>query len=507
MSTFLFLQYHCDLTEQDSNIKPEPVAYQEWLEGLSLAKVQLVAEQLLKSMEKFNRIEMDATIRQKLLFLYLQKIKLIYPNLQLELDRPEGLGHEIARRAVSVIVSLYAALFEGLRIASAQRVLKPPLLNREQIKIELLSRTLQAAREVLLTAGRYHVAVPKNVWLYCHSIYQFAQSENLLDKTYKNAPNLYGLYTHMLLIGMIPQSRINEDSFDWLYQRLSSFASKVGILTLDRGFDKPNGFYFDVTVDFAPRFFPRPPTDNPGNWFRVDCQVIVDAFNKDVEEMDNQGKSFEDDAVLMRLIIIEWCYSARRRRPRARVAEPVWFQSRVGPAWELLNSHKDWSPGDILAGGRFVIHPSLMMKVDNNEFGYGVSGDPHGSCIRIGEIALTKTESDSNWDLGVIRWLMINGSDLTISCGLEHITSEASAVEIRPVIGAGNAYFMPALQLPANPKQGKGRSLLLTGRAFSRLREFIVRDSEGNETAVRLSRLTLQTSFYQFAEFLNSEDL
>ena len=141
------------------------------------------------------------------------------------------------------------------------------------------------------------------------------------------------------------------------------------------------------------------------------------------------------------------------------------------------------------------------------EIGCGLTGDPQGVSIQIGEIAVVRSESEASWKLGVIRWVMLNGNGQNINCGLEFLTDDAQAVEVRPVIGSGNAYFTPALQLPANPKQGKGSVLVLTGRVFSRLREFIVRYQDGTERAVRLSRLSSQTSFYQFAEFLDSEDL
>lgn len=502
----LFLQYHCDLTEQNALVKPDTVVYQEWLDSLSRSKTLIAAEKLLESMKVFNRIELEQNLRQKLLHQYLQKIKLLSPNLQLEIGRAEGLAHETARRAASDIVSLYATLFEGLRILTAHRIQKPPLLNREQIKIELLARTLMSARETLLAAGRYHVAPPKNIWLYCHSIYLFMQSSGLLMKSYKTGSTLAELYAQVLLIGMIPQSRINEDSFDWLYQKLTSFAKRINILSLDKPSEKSNGFYFELTEDFPPRFFPRAPTSTPEIWRKVDCQCVIDDFNHEVEELDTQGKSFADEVVLMRLVLIEWCYSAHRRRVRNKVDEPIWFQTKIGSIWELV-TQKEWRPGDILSGGRFVVHPSLMTKVDENEFGFGASGDPQGVSIQIGEIALTRTDASPSWTLSVVRWLMMNGNDLNISCGLEYITSDVKAIEIKPVLGSGNTYFTPALELPANPKAGKGRTLVLTGRVFSRLREFIIRYPDGTEVAVRLSRLTLQTSFYQFAEYLLSEDL
>ena len=504
MASYTFFKCKFTLTEQTAEISADPEQYQQWLDRLSINRPQLCAEELLKSMEIFNNMDIEVTNRQKLLLLYLQKIKKIYPSLQVEMERTEGLGHEITRRAASVMVRLYTALFHGLRIMLVQRIKKPPLLNREQNRIELLSRVLQAAKEVMITCGRFHVVVPANIWLYCHEICRFAQEEKLLDKPYKGV-TLNELYIHLLLVGMIPHSRMNADSFDWLRQHLFSCASSVNILTLDEHSEKPNGFYFDVTADHPPRFFPRPPMADAMLWRKVDCQKIIAAFSKTIEGKDAEGKAYNDDVMLLRLVTIEWSYSARRRCPRDKVQEPSWFQSRMGSVWELLRTQ--WQPGDVLVGGRFTTHPCLMTKIDTSDMGCGLTGDPQGVSIQIGEIAVVRSEMDACWKLGVIRWVMLNGNGQNINCGLEFLTNNATAVEVRPVIGSGNAYFTPALQLPANPKQGKGSVLVLTGRVFSRLREFIVRYQDGTERAVRLSRLSSQTSFYQFAEFLDSEDL
>ena len=506
MTDYLFYKYQCDLTEQSAGVSSDPEKYQKWLDTLSLGRAQLCAEQLLQSMNSLNRIEIDPAVRQKLLFQYLRKVHELSPRLEMELERPEGLGHEIARRAVSVLVQLYYALFNGIRITLVQRLKKPPLLNREQQKIELLNRVLHAAKEVMTIAGRYHVIVPTPLWLYCHELYQYILKEKLYDKIHKNGLPLQELYIQILLIGMIPQSRMNMDSFDWLCQNLLPYSSTVKILTTKQPIQKPNGFYIDIRTDDPPRFFSRTPTNDKTFWYRIDCQYLIDKFTEIIENKDAEGKAYNDDVMLMRLITIEWSYSARRRLPRNKVNKPIWFQSKMGSVWELLQN-SSWRPGDILEGGRFATHPSLMTQVDNSENGLGITGDPQGTCIQIGEIALTRGESDQNWMLGVIRWVMLNGSGQNINCGIEYLTKEAKAVEVKPVIGAGSNYFTPALQLPANPKQGKGMTLVLTGRVYSRLREFIINDLNGNERAVRLSRLTTQTAFYQLAEFLDSDDL
>ncbi|WP_434779750.1 hypothetical protein [Neisseria sp. Ec49-e6-T10] len=488
-------------------VEPKIENYQDWLDGLSQGKAQVCAERLLQSMNNFNRIEMDVAQRHKALIQYLQKVKLILPSLEMELERQEGLGHEITRKAVTTMVALYATLFQGLRICLAQRIKKPPLLNREQNKVEILAQTLQAAKEVLILSGKYHVVFPKNVWLLCHNIFTYIEHEKLQTKTHKNYPPLEVLYTHIILLGMIPQSRMNASAFDWLYTQLFQFAPKVKILPIEGLVQKnPAGFYFDRTTDFAPRFFSKAPINDKANWRKVDCQVIIDNFNNTIEEQDNLGKAFADDVVLMRLIVLEWSYTAHRRTSRTKTQDPVWLQSRIGSVWELLNN-RDWHPGDVLVGGRFATHPALMTRTDISNTGYKISGDPQGACMQIGEIVVTRAESDPNWSLGVIRWLMIEADAETIDCGIEHFTYEAKAVEVMPVIGKGNSYYMPALQLPAQPKLGKGPSLVLTGRVFSRLREFKIKDTEGNERLVRLSRLTLQTPFYQFVEFLDSADL
>lgn len=504
LNTPSFLKLRFDLHEK--SVEPQSGNYAEWLDNLPQGRVQLCADQLIQSMSSFNRVDLDPALRQKLLVLYLKKIRIIFPTLELELDRPEGIGHEVTRKAALTMVALYTTLFDGLRICLAQRIAKPPLLNREQIKVELFSLMLEGAREILALSGMYHVIPPKNIWRMCHESYEYLTKEDLLKKSYKGHTQLEILYRQILMLGMLPHSRINPSAFRWLRDRLSAYAPQLEILPSAAQLPTTSGFYLELKSDYPPRFFAKAPNDPKLEWRRLDCRSITEDLEGTLQQIEVAGNTFSDEAVLMRLIVLEWSYSARRRRTRDKADENVWLQTQMGSVWELLRV-KDWHPGQVLVGGRFAVHPVIMSLANKNDSGRMITGDPQSVALQIGEVIITRGEKDDLWSLGVIRWLMVRNDGSNVECGVEHISYEAESVEVMPTLGQGNTYYMPALRLPAQPKIGKGPSLVLIGRPFTRLREFKVRDSTGNEELVRLSRLALQTPFYQFAEFLSSDDL
>lgn len=504
METPSFLKLRFDLHEK--SVEPQSSRYAEWIDNLPQGRVQMCADQLIQSMSSFNRVELDPAIRQKLLLRYLKKVRIIFPTLELELDRPEGIGHEVTRKAALTMVALYATLFEGLRICLAQRIAKPPLLNREQVKVELFSLMLEGAREILVLSGMYHVTPPKRIWLICHESYEYLAKEDLLKKGHKAHTPLGILYRQILMLGMLPHSRINPNAFSWLREKLSGYAAQLEIYPSAQQLSTTSGFYVELKSDYPPRFFVKPPNDPKNEWRRLDCKSITEDLEETLQQVEASGNTFSDEAVLMRLIVLEWSYSARRRRTRDKTNENVWLQTQMGSLWELLRV-KDWHPGQVLVGGRFAVHPVIMELANRNDSGLMVTGDPQSVALQIGELIITRGEKDALWSLGVIRWLMVRNDGANIECGIEHMSYEAESVEVMPTLGQGNTYYMPALRLPAQPKIGKGPSLVLIGRPFTRLREFKVRDSSGNEELVRLSRLALQTPFYQFAEFLSSDDL
>lgn len=504
LNTPIFLNYHFDLN--DRSLEPQSIFYAKWLDNLPQGRVQMCADQLLQSMNNFNRVQLDPALRQKLLLLYLKKIKVIFPTLELELERPEGVGHEVTRRTALTMVALYTTLFQGLRICLAQRIAKPALLNREQVKLELFTLILESIREILVLTGMYHVVPPKLLWLMCHEIYNYLGKEGYLNKAYKNHKTLGVLYRQILMLGMLPHSRINPNAFKWLREKLFSYAPQLDIYLSDYPLASSSGFYVELNQDYPPRFFAKPPNDPNKDWRRLDCRSITDSLEAELQQVEASGHIFSDDAVLLRLIVLEWSYNTRRRHARERTQENVWLQTQMGSVWEILRV-KDWHLGQVLVGGRFAVHPVMMTLVNKNDVGWMITGDPQSAALQIGELIITRAEKTFIWSLGVIRWLMVHSDGLNVDCGIEHLSFEAEAVEVMPTLGQGNAYYMPALRLPAQPKIGKGPSLVLIGRPFTRLREFKVKDEQGHEDLVRLSRLALQTPFYQFAEFLNSADL
>ena len=80
MNTPSFLKLRFDLHEK--SVEPQSGNYTEWLDNLPQGRVQLCADQLIQSMSSFNRVDIDPALRQKLLVLYLKKIRIIFPTLE-----------------------------------------------------------------------------------------------------------------------------------------------------------------------------------------------------------------------------------------------------------------------------------------------------------------------------------------------------------------------------------------------------------------------------------------
>jgi hypothetical protein len=145
------------------------------------------------------------------------------------------------------------------------------------------------------------------------------------------------------------------------------------------------------------------------------------------------------------------------------------------------------------------------MIVNQCENGYLLRGLPREQTLRAGEVLLLQPpDKPDAARLCSIRWLLLQPSGKEVECGVEILGPRPEPVLTMPSITHSGDHFQRGLHLPGDASSARPGLLLLSGRQFSQLREFRLRDSEG-ERLVRAARLLLQSPYFQLVEYRPSE--
>ena len=495
------------LDQDPSAVDTHPDSVAKWLDSLPLVQSVECAEAVVDALQKTNRIPLDVSVRQRLMEMYLMAFERILMPLRLELEQPEVVSNRRGRLAAALVVALLEALFTGFRLCLAARLVKRGLLEREQTRIELASTALLCARQLINWAAQYHVYIPEGVWRASHELYQLILDMGWQDKLSKERTSLASMYRQILLLAMLPADRLNFTTFDWMRNIVLARESWVKFGPPDEDSPVNGAFHFELGTDAPPRFLRTPP-DKSGSWRVIDVRMIMEELQHRLNSMERSGTSFNNEMDWLRVLLFDWTQPNRRRQVRIDTNERMWIQTQLPWVCQLLRD-SNWSPTRPPAAGRRPgTTPVPIRQLNASANGWLFHGDTQGQIIRVGELVLCRGEKDTHGGtLGIIRWFMIRDNGLALEFGVERLSTEMEPMEIVPTITHSGDTFMPALLLPPQPRLGRGPLLVVTGRMFTRLREFCMRDASGKERLIRLTRLTMQTPQYQLVEFLDSEDL
>ncbi|SMF52044.1 hypothetical protein [Pseudogulbenkiania subflava] len=493
------------------DLQPDSVA--DWLDRLPYTRLDECGHLLLGALQSLSRTQVAVGTRHKLLKLYLAALDRFFPALETQIVSDEVVSSSKARQAARLGMALFDALFAGFKRTLVERLEKRSLLEREQPKVELLCLALLTARMQVKLAMECYSDLPLHFWHDCHQLYQLAEESGWQERRHAPAETIAVVYRQILLMGLTDSKHLGDNEIAAAKGLIFRLAPRIGLIAL-AGLTKTQGFGYQVDParDDPPHFLPLKPQVAASGEFWVYLNDVIDAL----QQPDALARQLANEAAIpaeltvevARKLAEEWAQPRRRRQPRQPVQQWLSLTAQLLPIWLTLRPAPvepiDDSPIPVL--GR-PAPPALFQAVNQSQLGFLLRGNPQEQPLRTGELLLLAPQlQPDNRLLCAVRWAAapLGGND--VECGVELLGPAPEAVEVLPTITYQDDVFQPALHLAAQPRLGRPALLVMPGRPFSRLREFVLRDSHG-ETRIRVTRVELQTPFYQAMEYRRSVDL
>ncbi|OHX14974.1 hypothetical protein BI347_09105 [Chromobacterium sphagni] len=493
-------------------VDTQPASVAAWLERLPYTDLTECGRLLGQALYHLGRTPLDPMQRYKLLQLYLKALDRYYPLLEAEIQHNDILASPKTRLLAVLSVKLFANLFIAFKQTLNEKLSRQGLIDRDQPKIELLLYTMMAARQYLNSSQQNYCPLPDGFWLDCHQLYALALERGWQDKALANDDSLATIYRQILLLGLTSTNRLSLADMQLARQLIYDLARQVSLLPVAELPDNRHGYLLDPQEDNPPRYLLVTPGSLQSRCSLLELTGALSTMRRSLEQLQKSAAGAgaaptNDETQLLGSLVEEWQHPRRRKHGRENTRTVVEVTTTVPSIWHRVNGN-GWQLAG--AGGeeenaRLRPPPPscLLVMVNQSESGYLLRGLPRDQTLRAGEVLLLQPpDQPGEIQLCSVRWVLMQPTGKEVECGVEILGRQPQPVLAMPSITHSGDNFQRGLLLPA--AAGRPELLLLTGRQFSQLREFRLRDGEG-ERLIRAGKLLQQSPHFQLMEYRPSE--
>lgn len=490
-------------------VDTQPASVAAWLERLPYTDLAECGKLLGQGLHQLGRVPMDPMQRYKLLKLYLKALDRYYPLLENDAQHGDAVASPKMRLLAAISVKLFANLFLAFKQTLNEKLARQALLEREQPKQELLLYTMMAARQYLNISQQNYCPLPSGFWLDCHQLYGLALQRGWQDKSLAGDDTLAVIYRQLLLLGLTATNRLSTSDMQLARQLAYDLAKQVELLPLARLPEGRQGYVLDLREDAPPRYLPARPSPSQPDCFLLELSGALASMRKSLAQLRKTASGsaspmLNDEVRLLSGLAEEWHRPRRRRHHREDAHAQAEVTAGVAAIWHRVNGGS-WQPAgaDPDEDGSHLRPPpasSLLTIANRSESGYLLRGQPLEQPLRAGEVLLLNLAGEAR--LCAVRWVLMQPAGAEVECGVEILGPQPQPVRAMPSITHSGDSFQRGLRLPASADSPA--LLLLPGHPFSQLREFRLRDENG-EQLVRVAKLHQQSPHFQLMEYRPSE--
>ncbi|MDH3639246.1 MAG: hypothetical protein OES09_12415, partial [Gammaproteobacteria bacterium] len=164
---------------RSSEVRPRRV--EEWLESLPRADARECAQLLYQALYSQNRIALESKNRLVLMELYRQPVSFVVDSLQRTYRLTSFPLSERERQLVDFVRQLLTELGNGYKIVANDLLREGRKKSHHSELITSIQRAIHFLGRVLLNSYQAYVACPQGVWREIHQLYQYAESNDLLN--------------------------------------------------------------------------------------------------------------------------------------------------------------------------------------------------------------------------------------------------------------------------------------------------------------------------------------
>jgi hypothetical protein len=502
-------------TSLPKEIEANPKKARAWVESLPLTKTIDSARQVAQNLEAFNRAKLPAEERIELFEVYrpivmvlLDELEAIYAYSSLPLPAKQREAFDIARQLRTESCYAYKIL---ILEKSAKRI----LFNAKKALPPAICRALILMRGTMLQSYKTYHPVPAGVWQEVHSLFMYAEEQDLLGEVGDEADKLtvLDIYVEMLMMALADPYRLMFKEVEKVDEFLAQNRGLVDIRASSEGLDPLRLFVMALDSDQAPKVLVQGNRPPAGQILRlVDPRRLVERLQQKIKAAGGGATAAKSRAMhdlndlYVRLTRL-WGDPPKRQFRRNPADSGVALCSGVKAIAFFAEQAANEDPeadaqairdGDTVPLLKIPQDPMSQLigveewhVLNQSANGLRLHRDTPGNVgVTVGEAVGIRFVGGRSWNLGVVRWLtLLEGNALEF--GVELMAPAVDSVTVEPTIGGNKP--LPALMLIPVMPEALPDTLVTLPDTFADLREFELND-HGEITHVRATTLYERTS-------------
>jgi cyclic-di-GMP-binding protein len=506
-----------------AEMRPQKIA--QFISGLPQSKPMETASLLLDEMEILNRQKIGPEARIKALEAYRPAVINLTDVLAKEYCAAPLPLPALAKSHADAGMSLWQELGYGYKLALVDLENKLFGLGNSKLVAHTIRRAIESLSQLAMVYYQIYFTPPGTLWGDLHQLYLYAVQQSLhemevaIDGT-SSSINL--VYTQALLMSLADPQHLSPNDIKLAADYIARFAhhtqlqgiapleNPAGIFLISLNTDKPPIPYVKniketdggndillITMDLARLLHQHIQMLQSGNIAR----------NSGLPDIANDAR-YQDILVYL---IKHWGASPKRIYNRSRKSDGVELGIGLATAHYFINGEASYtSPtqmsdttqitayvSGISATGQKKFNSSRWQALNMSAGGMALRRFPNAEGnVRVGELLSVKNSGESNWSLGVLRWVSINEQQ-QLDIGTQLIAPEAKAAGARV---PDKKKFEPVLLLPELPAIKQPGSVVSACGLYGPARVLEL-EEQGKISRIMLTKLIERTGSFERFQF------
>ncbi|MDZ7735389.1 MAG: hypothetical protein U5P41_04065 [Gammaproteobacteria bacterium] len=448
---------------KDGQIETRPLHVEEWLETLPYADFQRTAQLLHEAMAATNTVAVKASAREELHGLYDQPYR-YYLQSQIKAGAQHTLASMESMQQQLQLMKLLAADLAYMSQLIVNDAGKSKSLWGKKPPVTAVQQALAYLSQALIFNFLEYGPTPRNVWKQLHSLYRFAES---IDKHHIAISTAGGgrtsvahTYCRIVLTELVDPYHLPFGAIWEIYEQVDSWLDNIELLPYKNHDATAGLFVIDLNSDSPATAYDRFDANSAGDSHRLlDAGTLHRRAQQALDRILHGGRAdgLEISDTYRRLLLAQmsraWHLPPKRYFPRSRVNGELPVICGLKPTHFHMNGGRDFlenfsgsEPGGV-EGLEVDDGPAVNVSQTGSHYTleqWNMINKSSGGCalsrqqrplytVRVGDmigLRLDEDGDDRNWQLGIIRWLMIDGSG-HYRVGVKTLGTESKPVALR----------------------------------------------------------------------------
>ncbi len=511
-------------------IETRPVYIEDWLETLPYANFHKTVALLSEAVKATNQMPMKAKQRFELVTLYHRSYD-YYVNTQIKNSSRASSSSRGEQATPAQGMKQYA-----IQLSHACKITVNDALGSTSLFAQKKPPTQQALMSMIYLSHALiygfidYSPAPKKTWLELNSLYEFASNINQQHAINKplgesSTPTTIERAYKQILLALLSNPLHLPSGAIWeVYEQLNLWAESARLLTFTKVKNPASYFVVNTKEDMPPVSYNKFDVSLANqDHLLLDANSLGDIIKNYLQTLES-GEATDNKFLLSEhyaktmLIILDraWGLPAQRHFPRKTAAEKIDISAGVNSCYYFHNRKEDMAQrldsthdqnlyveGDEHELTQSAKYSSEQWELSDHSLdGYCISktGQPE-TLLKVGELIGLKLDTDEtqdNWMIGVLRWLMIRQQN-NYRIGIQKLSTNAQPITIRALSGSPIICEKRRGFLTTDPKTGANVTIITDRGLYASQRKLEIFHQNNTYQIIAENLLESGAGFDQFS--------